>query len=103
MGKILYYLCFILSVFPTDAYENRRHVHIILRGSKSSHAGETVAKIWIEENGERKIEVAWSELSADDEEEIIGIIDQNYDYITDCIDKIFSGKKIEILKINKKK
>ena len=28
MGKILYFLCFILSVFPTDANENRRHIHV---------------------------------------------------------------------------
>ena len=45
MGKILYFLCFILSVFPTDANENRRHIHVTRRRSKKAHIGDTVAKI----------------------------------------------------------
>lgn len=102
MGKILYFLCFILSVFPTDINENRRHIHVIRRGDKKKHIGNTVAKIWIEENGEKKIETAWSELSADEEADIMAIIDSNYDFINDCIDNIFSGKKVDILRINKK-
>ena len=56
MGKMALFLCYILSVFPADAFENRRHIHIIRRGSKQSHRGHTVAKIWIEENGRKKIE-----------------------------------------------
>ncbi len=103
MGKILYFLCFILSVFPTDVNENRRHVHVIRRGSKKSHSGHTVAKIWIEEVGKKKIEVDWSELSADENKEIIDIIEENYEAINERIDKLFNGKKIDILKINKKK
>ncbi len=103
MGKILYFLCFILSVFPTDINENRRHVHVIRRGSKKSHAGHTVAKIWIEENGEKKIEISWSELSAEDNKDIIEVIEQNYDAINERIDNLFNGKKVDILKINKRR
>lgn len=51
MGKLALILCFILSVFPADANENRKHIHVVKRGSKKSHRGHTVAKIWIEENG----------------------------------------------------
>ncbi|MCQ2088115.1 MAG: hypothetical protein MJZ37_08665 [Bacilli bacterium] len=102
MGKILYFLYFILSVFPTDANENRRHIHVIKRGSKKSHIGDTVAKIWIEENGEKKIEIDWSELSADEEADLIKVIDEHYDYINKCIDKVFNGQKVEILRITKK-
>ncbi len=102
MGKIIYFLGFIISVFPTDANENRRHVHITRRGDKKSHIGDTVAKIWIEQNGEKKIEVAWSELSSDEEDMIIKVIDDNYDFIDNCIDRIFTGKKVDILKITKK-
>jgi len=47
MGKLLLILRFILSVFPADKDENRRHVHVVRRGSKQSHRGDTVAKIWI--------------------------------------------------------
>lgn len=68
-------LYFILSVFPADATENRRHIHVVRRGNKKSHRGDTVAKIWIEENGEKKIEIAWSELSATEEAEILDAID----------------------------
>lgn len=102
MGKIIYFLCFILSVFPTDSNENRRHIHVTRRGSKKSHVGDTVAKIWIEENGRKKIEIDWSELSANEEADIIKIIDSNYDYINKSIDNIFRGEKVDILRINKK-
>ncbi|MBR1493388.1 MAG: hypothetical protein IJ610_11715 [Bacteroidaceae bacterium] len=54
MGKLMILLYFILSVFPADATENRRHIHVVRRGSKKSHRGDTVAKIWIEENGQKK-------------------------------------------------
>src|SRR5574344_2044121 len=79
MGKILYFLCFILSVFPTDANENRRHIHVTRRGSKKAHIGDTVAKIWIEKNGERCIEIAWSELSSDEEADIISVIEKPFE------------------------
>ena len=102
MGKILYFLCFILSVFPTDANENRRHIHVTRRGSKKAHIGDTVAKIWIEKNGGRCIEIAWSELSSDEEADIISVIENHYDYINDCYDRIINGKKVDILRINKK-
>lgn len=74
MGKLALILCFILSVFPADANENRRHIHVVKRGRKNSHRGHTVAKIWIEENGQKKIEVAWSELSSSEESEIIALL-----------------------------
>jgi sporulation protein YlmC with PRC-barrel domain len=99
MGKIAFILCFILSVFPADANENRRHIHVVKRGDKRSHKGNTVAKIWIEENGEKKIEVDWSELSAVDEALIIEAIDKYWDELNRSIDMVFAGKKIQIKKI----
>ena len=44
MGKLAFLLCFILSVYPADVNENRRHIHVVRRGSKKSHRGNTVAK-----------------------------------------------------------
>ena len=67
-------LCFILSVFPADATENRRHIHVVRRDSKKSHRGDTVAKIWIEQNGEKK-------------------------ELNQLIDDVFAGKKIQIKRI----
>ncbi len=99
MGKLMLLLYFILSVFPADATENRRHIHVVRRGSKKSHRGDTVAKIWIEENGQKKIEIAWSELSADEEALIMKAIDDHWDELNRLIDDVFAGKKIQIKRI----
>ena len=72
---------------------------MVRRGSKKSHRGDTVAKIWIEENGEKKIEVAWSELTADEEDLIIEAIDKHWDELNRMIDDVFAGKKIKIKRI----
>lgn len=58
-----------------------------------------MAKIWIEENGEKKIEVAWSELTADEEALIIETIDTHWEELNQMIDDIFAGKKIQIKRI----
>ena len=92
-------LYFILSVFPADATENRRHIHVVRRGSKKSHRGDTVAKIWIEENGAKKIEIAWSELSSDEDAEVIKAIDEHWEELNKLIDEVFAGKKIQIKRI----
>lgn len=96
MGKLAVILYFILSVFPADVSENRRHIHVVRKGSKNSHRGDTVAKIWIEENGVKKIEVAWSELSADDLAMIVDIIDKYWEEFNRKIDDVFAGKKVTI-------
>lgn len=67
--------------------------------SKRSHRGNTVAKIWIEENGTKKIEVAWSELSADEEVEVLKAIDEHWEELNKLIDDVFAGKKIQIKRI----
>ena len=99
MGKLMLLLYFILSVFPADATENRRHIHVVRRGSKKSHRGDTVAKIWIEDNGLKKIEIAWSELNATEEAEILKAIDDHWEELNQLIDDVFAGKKIQIKRI----
>ena len=99
MGKLLLILQFILSVFPADKDENRRHVHVVRRGSKQSHRGDTVAKIWIEENGAKKIEVAWSELTASEEQKILTAALASRMKINRLIDQVFDGKKIQVKRI----
>lgn len=86
------------SVFPSDVLE-RRHIHFIRRGAKFSHRGETVAKIWIEEEGQKKIEVVWSEMTSKEESEVLDIIDKNWDLINEKIDRVFKDEKVDILKI----
>ena len=96
MGKLAIILYFILSVFPSDANENRKHIHVVRKGSKKSHRGDTVAKIWIEENGKKKVEVDWSKLESADEAMILYIIEKNWDEFNKKIDDVFAGKKITI-------
>ena len=72
---------------------------MVRRGSKKSHRGDTVAKIWIEENGQKKIEIAWSELTADEEAKIIRAIDDHWEELNRLIDDVFAGKKIQIKRI----
>lgn len=99
MGKLMVLLYFILSVFPADASENRRHIHVVRRGRKNPHRGNTVAKIWIEKDGHKKIDIAWSELTASEEEYIIKVIDKHWDELNRLIDDVFNGKKIRIRRI----
>lgn len=42
MGKQACILCFILSVFLTDAKENCRHIRVVKRGDKRFCKGKTV-------------------------------------------------------------
>lgn len=65
------------------------------------HRGYTVAKIWIEQNGEKKIEIAWSELSSSEESIILKAIDEHWEELNKKIDDVFAGKKIRIKKIKK--
>lgn len=99
MGKLALLLYFILSVFPADVLENRKHIHVIRRGSKHSRRGGTVAKIWIEENGTKKIEIAWSNLSTDEESMVLAAIDKHWEEFNSMIDDIFAGKKIRIKRL----
>ena len=96
MSKLAIVLYFILSVFPADANENRKHIHVIRRGAKKTHRGDTVAKIWIETNGEKKIEIDWSLLSSEEEKKVLGVIDRHWDELNKMIDDVFEGKKIRI-------
>ena len=73
--------------------------HVPTTGDWGAHRGDTVAKIWIEENGVKKIEVAWSELTADEEALIIEAIDKHWKELNQMIDDVFAGKKIQIKRI----
>ena len=99
MGKLAFILCFIRSVYPADKYENRRHIHVVRRGRKKSHKGDTVAKIWIEENGEKNIEIAWSLLSSEEEKMVVKAINDYWKELNERIDDVFKGKKVQIIKI----
>jgi len=79
-----------LVVFPIDINDNRRHVHVFYRGKRNQ---ECIAKFWIEANGEKCIEIAYSKLSAKDNDAIMKALDNNWELINKQIDKTFAGIK----------
>ena len=58
-----------------------------------------MAKIWIEKDGKKNIEVDWSKLSSADEAMIIDAIDKHWEELNQRIDEVFAGKKIQIKRI----
>ena len=90
MGQIAWISVYMLVILPIDINDNRRHVHVFYRGKRNQ---ECVAKYWIERNGEKFIEVAYSRLSAKDDMMIMEAIDRNWDFINNQIDKTFAGEK----------
>ena len=49
MGQLAFLRMFILVAISLDVNDNRRHVHIFKKGMRHQHS---LAKIWIEKNGE---------------------------------------------------
>ena len=96
MGQLAFIRVFMLVSIPTDINDNRRHVHVFYRNGRHQRS---VAKIWIEKDGKRCIEVAKSELSTKDEKMIIQAIDRNWEYLNDQITRSFNGEKTTIKNI----
>lgn len=110
MGKLLFYLDYILSVLPTELDDPRHPIHVIKKGSGKAHRGDTVAKIWIAEDGKKKIEAEWSELPPEDETNIRALISLNWSGLIAEIDLMkirlniihdkFKDTKTEIRKLD---
>lgn len=98
MGQLAFLRMFLLVSIPTDVNDNRRHVHVFRKGGRHLHS---VAKIWIERNGEKCVEIAMSELSAKDNQMIIDAIDRHWEFINNQITKTFNGEKTIIRNLEK--
>ncbi len=90
MGQIAWISVFMFVVLPIDINDNRRHIHVFYRGKREQ---ECVAKFWIESNGKKCVEIAYSRLSAKENETIMQAIDSNWDLLNEQMDKIFAGVK----------
>ena len=89
---------FILVAISIDANDNRRHVHVFRKGKRHQHS---LAKIWIERNGQQCVEIAESELSAKDNEMIVAAINRHWKSINDQVTKAFNGEKTVLINIEK--
>ena len=90
MGQLAFFKAFILVAIPLDINDNRRHVHVFKQGGRHLRS---VAKIWIEQNGEKCVEIAYSDLSAKENKQLVAAINKHWELINDQIIKTFSGEK----------
>lgn len=98
MGQLAFLKMFLLVCIPADVNDNRRHIHIFRKGGRHLHS---VAKIWIERNGVKDIEIAESELSPKDNVMIVSAIDKHWNFLNEQITKTFNGEKTTIKNIEK--
>ena len=61
----------------------------------------SVAKIWIEKDGVKCVEVAYSELSSKDNSLLIEAIERNWDFLNEQITKSFRGEKTIVKDLEK--
>ncbi len=61
----------------------------------------SVAKIWIERNGIKDIEIDYSELSAKENTMLIEAIDRNWEFLNEQISKSFRGEKTIVKNLEK--
>ena len=93
MGQLAFLKIFLLVSIPTDVNDNRRHVPVFKRNTRHMRS---LAKIWIEKNGEQCVEIADSELTSKENEMLVNAIDKNWEYINEQISKAFKGEKTKV-------
>ena len=98
MGQLAFLKMFILVAISLDVNDNRRHVHVFLKGKRHQHS---LAKIWIEKNGEQCVEIAESELSTKDNEMLVAAINRHWEFINEQITRTFNGEKTIAIDIEK--
>ena len=98
MGQLAFIKMFLLVSIPTDVNDNRRHIHIFRKGGRHLHS---VAKIWIERNGMKDIEIAESLLSAKDNAMIVAAIERHWEFLNEQITRTFNSEKTKVKSIEK--
>ena len=98
MGQLAFLKMFLLVSIPTDINDNRRHVHIFKKGTRHL---TSIAKIWIESNGNKCIEIAYSGLTAKENEMLLSAIDKHWEFINDQISRTFRGEKTKVKDLGK--
>ena len=98
MGQLAFLRMFILVAISLDVNDNRRHVHVFRKSKRHQHS---LAKIWIEKNGEQCVERAESELSAKENEMLVAAINRHWKSINEQITRVFNGEKTISIDIEK--
>jgi len=88
---LIYRAVWIFTIFGTDIFENRKHVHIGRKGT------EQLCKVWLEPD----VEMAKSgELSLSEQREVLQITVLYREELIQQWEQFLSGQKVEIIKIN---
>ena len=98
MGQLAFIKMFLLVSIPTDVTDNRRHIHVFRKGGRHLHS---VAKIWIERDGNKDIEIAESLLSAKDNAILVAAIDRHWEFLNEQITRAFNGEKTKVKNLEK--
>lgn len=98
MGQLAFLQMFILVAISLDVNDNRRHVHVFRKGKRHQHS---LAKIWIERNGEQCVEIAESSLSTKDNEMLVAAINRHWAVINEQVTRTFNGEKTISVNIEK--
>lgn len=98
MGQLAFLRMFLLVAIPIDINDNRRHVHVFRKGGRHLHS---LAKIWIEKNGEQCVEIAESELSPKDNKMLVDAINRHWAFINEQITRTFNGERTTVKNIEK--
>ena len=69
--------------------DNRRHVHVFYKGKRHQRS---LAKIWIEANGQQCVEIAESTLSAKDNEMLVAAINRHWEFIRSTSGRLASPR-----------
>jgi len=98
MRQLAFIKMFLLVSIPTDVNDNRRHIHVFRKGGRHLHS---VAKIWIERDGNKDIEIAESLLSAKDNAILVAAIDRHWEFLNEQITRAFNGEKTKVKNLEK--
>jgi hypothetical protein len=92
MPKLLIFQSiWIFTIFGTDIFENRKHVHVGRKGTVE------LCKIWLEPD----VEISKAgELSISEQKEVLQIARRFQNELIQQWDQFLTGKKIDIIKVN---
>ena len=100
MGRIAFWLRYLFYTLPADSKDNRRHIHIFKGRGKYI---QSLAKIWIEQNGVKSVSVAYNNgISEKDLKVILQLIDENWAHLSQQIEDAFAGKNSSIIELKRK-
>ncbi len=68
---------------------------------KGKRHQRSLAKIWIESNGQQCVEIAESSLSAKDNEMLVAAINRHWEFINEQVTRAFNGEKTISIDIEK--